>query len=113
MPAYLVYICYSVSDREELEQYWEASGPTYAGQGVKVLVGYTPFEILEGDDDVQGVVVAEFPSYEACKAWFDSPGYVAARQHRIKAADYLGILVDGGTAAPDDRMPQTKQNVPA
>jgi uncharacterized protein (DUF1330 family) len=113
MPAYLVYLCYSVSDREELEKYWEVTPATFEGQNMKILTAYTPFEVLEGDDEVLGVVIAEFPSYEACKAWYDSPGYVSGRQHRLRGASYLGMLVDGGMAAPEDRMPQTKQNVPA
>lgn len=113
MPAYLIYVCYSVSDREELEKYWEVTQVTFQGQQMDVLTAYTPFEVLEGDDDVQGVVIARFPSYEACKAWYDSPGYVAGRQHRIRGANYLGMLVDGGFCPAAERMPQTLNNIPA
>jgi uncharacterized protein (DUF1330 family) len=55
-------------------------------------------------------VVAEFPSMEEAKRWYDSPGYVAVRQHRMRGAKYLGLLVDGGvTESIDERMPQTKR----
>ncbi|MDB5582440.1 MAG: hypothetical protein JWR80_7616 [Bradyrhizobium sp.] len=113
MPAYLIYLCYSVNDRKELEAYWDVTQVTFKDQEMKVLTAYTPFEVLEGDDDIQGVVIAEFPSYEACKAWYDSPGYVEGRQHRIRGAKYLGLLVDGGFCPAGERMPQTIGNVPA
>ena len=113
MPAYLIYLCYSVNDRAELEKYWEVTQPTFRGQRMKLHAAYTPFEVLEGDDDVLGVVIAEFPSFEACKAWYDSGGYVAGRQHRIRGAKYLGMLVDGGYTPASERMPQTRQDLPA
>jgi uncharacterized protein (DUF1330 family) len=113
MPAYLVYLCYGVTDRRELETYWEVTQVTFQGQDMKVHTAYTPVEVLEGEEDVKGVVIAEFPSYEACKAWYDSPAYSEAKKHRMRGADYLGMLVDGGIAAPDERMVHTKGNVPA
>ena len=113
MAAYLLYICKDVTDRKELEKYWEVTQVTFRGQRMKIHAAYTPFEVLEGDDDVQGVVIAEFPSFEACKAWYDSPGYVDGRQHRIRGATYLGMLVDGGYTPVDERMPHTKGNLSA
>jgi uncharacterized protein (DUF1330 family) len=108
MPAYLVYVCHSVDDREELEEYWRVTQVTFEGQDMEVRAAYTPFVVLEGNDEVHGVVIAEFPSYEACRAWYDSPGYVSARQHRIRGASYLGILVDGGYQPVEQRMLHTK-----
>jgi Domain of unknown function (DUF1330) len=61
---------------------------------------YRPFQLLEGEGPVEGVVVAEFPSMEEAKRWYDSPGYVAVRQHRMRGAKYLGLLVDGGVTYP-------------
>ena len=110
MPAYVVYICEDVSDREELETYWKEIPPTFMGFDVRLLTAYRPFELLEGEGSVEGVVVAEFPSMEEAKRWYNSPGYVAARQHRMRGAKYLGLLVDGGfTESVDERMPQTRQ----
>jgi len=110
MPAYLVYICQSVSDRKELETYWKDMPRTFIGFDVKLHTVYRPFELLEGEGPVEGVVVAEFPSIEEAKRWYDSPGYVAVRQHRMRGAKYLGLLVDGGvTESIDERMPQTRQ----
>ena len=74
MPVYMVYICHSVSDRTQLEKYWASIGPTLEGQPIKFLAGYTPFEVLEGEN-VLGAFVGEWPSMEAAKAWYDSPAY--------------------------------------
>src|ERR1700691_6731588 len=78
MPVYMVYVCHSVSDRAQLEKYWASIAPTLQGHSVKYLAAYTPFEVLEGEK-VEGVFVAEWPSMEAAKAWYDSPGYQAIR----------------------------------
>ncbi|MEU1597943.1 DUF1330 domain-containing protein [Streptomyces sp. NPDC005708] len=98
MPAYLIYLCHDVTDRTELETYWRVTQPTFKGQQTHVHTAYTPVEILTGDATVHGVVIADYPSFEACRAWYDSPGYVSGRQHRIRGADYLGLLADGPTA---------------
>jgi len=109
MPAYLVYICQSVSDRKELETYWKDMPRTFMGFDVKLHTAYRPFELLEGEGPVEGIVVAEFPSMEEAKRWYGSPGYVTVRQHRMRGAKYLGLLVDGGVTSIDERMPQTRR----
>src|SRR5580704_12522140 len=55
MPAYLVYICQSVSDRKELETYWKEMPPTFMGFDVKLHTVYRSFELLEGEGPVEGV----------------------------------------------------------
>jgi uncharacterized protein (DUF1330 family) len=103
MPVYMVYVCHSVSDRAQLEKYWSSIGPTLEGQTVKFLAGYTPFEVLEGEN-VLGVFVAEWASMEAAKAWYDSPGYRAIRPLRQDNAKYTGVLVEPGLAPPERRL---------
>ena len=103
MPVYMVYVCHSVSDRAQLEKYWASIAPTLEGVSIKFLAGYTPFEVLEGDN-VEGVFVAEWPSMEAAKAWYDSPGYKAIRHLRQDNAKYTGVLVEAGAAPPEERL---------
>jgi uncharacterized protein (DUF1330 family) len=111
MPAYLIYVCQSVSDRKELETYWKDMPPTFVGFDVKLHTVYRSFQLLEGEGPVEGVVVAEFPSMGEARRWYDSPGYVAVRRHRMRGAKYLGLLVDGGvTESIDERMPQTRRD---
>jgi uncharacterized protein (DUF1330 family) len=103
MSVYMVYICHSVSDRAQLEKYWTSIGPTLEGQPIKMLAGYTPFEVLEGDN-VLGVFVGEWPSMEAAKAWYDSPGYKAIRHLRMDSAKYTGVLLASGFAPTQERL---------
>jgi uncharacterized protein (DUF1330 family) len=36
----------------------------------------------------------------AARAWYDSPAYEEARQHRFKGAEYRMLLVEGVDALP-------------
>ncbi len=50
--------------------------------------------MLEGPE-IEGAVVLEFPTFEAAKAWYDSPAYREAREHRFKGANYRAFIVQG------------------
>ena len=43
----------------------------------------------------EGAVIAEFESYEAALAWYRSPAYQEALQHRLKGAEYRVVIVEG------------------
>ena len=94
MSAYLVFIREQTLDPRELQIYWSKIRATFAGHGVKVLAAYGRHEDLEGSP-TEGTVIAEFPSMEAAKAWYDSPAYREVREHRFKGAIYRGLLVAG------------------
>jgi uncharacterized protein (DUF1330 family) len=64
------------------------------GHPIKKDVLYGKYEVLEGGE-VQGVVILEFPTVADAKAYYDSPRYREAREHRFKAADYRGLIVEG------------------
>jgi uncharacterized protein (DUF1330 family) len=94
MSAYLVFIRERTLDAAELEIYWSEIRSTFVGHEVKVLASYGAHEDLEGPA-TEGTVIAEFPSMEAAKRWYDSPAYKKVRIHRQKGAVYRGILVQG------------------
>jgi hypothetical protein len=52
----------------------------------------------------QGVLVAEWPSMEAAKAWYDSAGHKAIRHLRQDNGKYTGVLVEAGMAPPEERL---------
>jgi uncharacterized protein (DUF1330 family) len=113
MSAYLIYLCQSVNDRNELETYWEKINDTLEGVDIKLLSAYAAQELLEGDGPVEGAVVAEFPSMDAARAWYNGAAYTEVRQHRLRGGKYIGLLVDGEfTVNVEDRMPQTVNNRP-
>ena len=94
MPAYVVFIREKTLDQSELETYWSKAPPTLAGRPIKVLAAYGRHVTLEGPE-VEGVVIAEFPSLEEALAWYDSPAYQEAAQHRFRGAVYQGLIVVG------------------
>ena len=94
MSAYLVFKHAKTLDDAEPEIYRDKIRAILAGHQVKVLVNYGRLEVLEGDP-VEGIVIAEFPSFEAAKAWYESPAYQAIRHHRLRGAIYSGLVVQG------------------
>jgi uncharacterized protein (DUF1330 family) len=104
MPAYLIYICQEVLDIEEMRIYWSKIGDTLKGySGVNVMTAYTPVEQLEGDP-IHAAIVTEFSSADIARDWYNSPGYTAVRQHRIRGGKYIGVLVEGGVAPLENRL---------
>lgn len=94
MPAYIVFTREKTLDQSELETYWSQVPPTLEGRPIKVLAAYGRHVTLEGPD-VEGVVIAEFPSLEEARAWYDSPAYQQAARHRFRGAVYRGLIVEG------------------
>lgn len=94
MPAYVVFMREKTLDRSELEAYWAQVPPTLDGRPIKVLAAYGKHVALEGPD-VEGVVIAEFPTLEDARDWYDSPAYQEAAQHRHRGAVYRGLIVEG------------------
>jgi uncharacterized protein (DUF1330 family) len=92
--AYIVFTREKTVDRTELQIYWDKISATFKGHEVKVRAAYGHHEVLEGDP-VEGVVIAEFPSFEAAKSWYNSEAYQAVRLHRLKGAIYRGLIVQG------------------
>ncbi|MEX3842837.1 MULTISPECIES: DUF1330 domain-containing protein [Paraburkholderia] len=94
MATYIVFTKESTQDQSELDIYQSNVGATFKGHPVKILAAYGPQQVLEGEAP-EGVVIVEFPSTEAARAWYDSPAYQEAAQHRFKGARYRAVLVEG------------------
>ena len=93
-PAYVIFIRERTLDDSELEAYAKLAGPSLEGLPIKFLAAYGRQEVLEGPAP-EGVAIAEFPSVEEAKQWYESPAYQAAAQHRFKGAIYRGLIVEG------------------
>ncbi|MET0987485.1 MAG: DUF1330 domain-containing protein [Steroidobacteraceae bacterium] len=94
MSAYVVVLVESIKDPAALKEYRRIGGPTLQQFNAKPRVLNGPFEVLEGKP-LQGVVVLEFDTMEQAKAWYNSPAYQEAVQHRFKAATCQAVLVQG------------------
>lgn len=94
MSAYVVFMREKTLNQAELEAYWARVKETMDGHPLKVLAAYGRHVTLEGPD-VEGVVIAEFPSLEEARAWYNSPAYQEASQYRHRGAIYRGLIVEG------------------
>ena len=94
MTTYAIFIRDKVRDQSEFAVYGSKAGATLAGHDAKALVAYGPLETLEGAE-AEGVVMIEFPSREAAKAWYQGPAYQEVIKHRHLSADYRVIFADG------------------
>ncbi len=94
MSAYLVFLREQTLDKDELAIYSKAVPATLAGHSAKVLALYGTHEVLEGAP-TEGIVILEFPSSEAAKAWYNGPAYREVREHRFKGAAFRVMLVEG------------------
>ena len=94
MTAYVI-ASINVTDPEKYKNYMAVSPAAVAAAGGKFIVRGGNLEILEGDWSRPRVVIIEYPTREAAKAFYGSALYVAARAERAGAAEFSMIVVDG------------------
>ncbi|KQM51420.1 uncharacterized protein (DUF1330 family) [Sphingomonas faeni] len=94
MTAYVVFVRNEVTDAEEMKQYQAKAPLAREGRTLKPLAFYGAVETLEGQA-VEGAVILEFPDVAEAHAWYDSPAYQDALQHRLKGADYRVFVIEG------------------
>ncbi len=94
MAAYLIAETREVRDPDLLKQYVELAVADSEAAGGKI-VAMGPGEKLEGDWDPQRLVVVEFESMAALRAWYDGPAYRKLIPMRQKACDSRLVIVGG------------------
>jgi len=94
MSAYMVFTRGEMLDAKEFAIYAKEVPATLAGHPAKALALYGAHEDLEGDP-TQSMVILEFPSRAAAKAWYDGDAYRKVREHRFKGAKFRVTLVEG------------------
>ena len=95
MPKAYVIVDINVTDPVQYEQYRALAGPAVEAGGGRFIVRGGATEVLEGDRVPNRVVILEFPSMDAARAWYDSSLYVEARAAREGAATGSFIAVEG------------------
>jgi uncharacterized protein (DUF1330 family) len=94
MPAYFI-VDIDVTDPTAFEEYRKAVPATVEKYGGKFLVRGGHMEVVEGSWRPKRVVVAEFPSLEQAKLWYDSEEYRALKALRLRTSKGNVILVEG------------------
>jgi uncharacterized protein (DUF1330 family) len=99
MTAYLISQV-EVLDPEAWESYRTRAAPAIAQFGGRYVVRGAPAEVVEADwpahePPQQTVIVAEFPSMDALKAWYASPEYAEAFAFRAAAVKRRLIFAAG------------------
>ena len=90
----MVFTRERMRDEKEYEVYKQKNRVAMQGHPIKRHVLYGEYKMLEGPE-VQGVVILEFPTVADAEAYYDSPAYREAREHRFKGADYRVLIVEG------------------
>jgi uncharacterized protein (DUF1330 family) len=94
MPAYIIAQI-NVTDPVKYQEYAKLAGPANAKYGGKFIVRGGAKTTLEGDIPFQRIVINEFPDVESAKRFYHSVEYQAARKHRLGAADFNMVVVEG------------------
>ncbi|TMJ46912.1 MAG: DUF1330 domain-containing protein [Alphaproteobacteria bacterium] len=81
MTAYFI-VRATIKDEAQYQKYREAVVPFIAGFGGKIAARGAKVEVLEGEHDTRSVVMFEFPTMEAIRAFWNSPDYVPIKKLR-------------------------------
>ena len=84
----------TVTDPAAYAAYAKGAGEAMKLHGARVLARGGRHEALEGEARGRNVII-EFETFEQAKAYFNSPEYQAARQHRNGAAMGEFVVVEG------------------
>jgi len=94
VPAYLLANI-DVTDPEGYKAYSAEVGPLIAAHGGRVLIRAGACDVVEGDWQPRRVVLIEFPSLDAARAFYHSPEYAPVKQIRLDNSTAEVTLIDG------------------
>jgi len=94
MAAYVVITRERTRNAAQMEQYKQVAPASFHQHPAIFRAIHGRHEVLEGPA-AEEIIILEFPSYEEAKAWYQSPEYRAASEHRFKAGDYRFIITEG------------------
>lgn len=93
-PAYVILVRERMIDPAEFATYGAKAREARGGHAITPLAFYGRQEVLEGPE-TEGAVILRFPSFAEAQAWYHSPAYQEALQHRLKGAEYRVLIVEG------------------
>ncbi len=92
MPAQVIFGVKKVLDQAILVEYRQLAHQTIEAAHGKIVVGFSGFTPLEGDDFV-AMVIVEFATREAAESWYYGAAYQEASKLRKRGADCVVSLV--------------------
>ena len=95
MPKAYLIAQVTVTDPEAYALYSAGTHAASAKFGARPLARGGKMEVLEGHGRPR-VVILEFDSLDLARSYYNSPEYQAARQHRLGAAEFDAMIVEGG-----------------
>ena len=98
MPAYM-FVRVKVSDPKRFAEYSKTVASLVPKFGGKYLARGKVAAVLEGEFDTdEGTLIAEYPSVEKIKEFWNSPEYAEVRKLRDNAGAAHVIVIDGEPA---------------
>jgi uncharacterized protein (DUF1330 family) len=93
--AYAIADTEAVHDQARYDEYKRQVLPTLEKHGGRFLVRGGPHEVKEGSWHPTRLVLIEFPTLEAAKAWYHDPEYQRLAKLRQQAGKDHLLLVQG------------------
>jgi uncharacterized protein (DUF1330 family) len=94
MSAYVVMMRERTTNPEEMDLYAMQAVSAREGHPITPLARYGALEVLEGPA-FEGCLIHRFPTLKDAEAWYHSPKYQQAVQHRHRGAEYRVFIVAG------------------
>ena len=94
MPAYVISEV-EVLDEDAANAYREIAIPSILEHGGRFLARGGAVEVVEGAAYKQRIIIIEFPSMAAARAWYASSRYAPALAHRARAFDRRLTFIEG------------------
>ena len=94
MAAYFI-VQSTISDEGQYQKYRDAVIPLMGRFGARIIVRGAKVEALEGRHDGRRMVIFEFPSMDAIRAFGNSPEYIPVKKIREGAAKLDVWVVEG------------------
>ena len=95
MPSGYVIASVTVTNPTQYEEYRKWSSVAMQAHGAEVCVRGGQVEVMEGDWNPGRTVILKFASFDAAKAFYNSPEYQAILPHRKANSEGHIALVDG------------------
>jgi uncharacterized protein (DUF1330 family) len=97
MPAYLIADTRKIPDADQApyEEYRKRVGPSIAEAGGRFLVRGDQLDVVEGEWQPSWLVIIEFPSMQALRAWYGSDSYRELKELRLLSTEGDMVFADG------------------